>query len=402
MPLAVGLSLLLISVAPPSVAAADCAPNDTVCKQLQAAKQNQADNNRRLQDIQQSLADAQKKATQTLALIDQLKAQIAAQQAKIAQTQTKLGETERQIRLTEAEMSRQEAHLQVRQELLGQRVRAMDKHGSVDFMELVVTSRSFNEMVDRIAIMQGIIRSDQQLVDTLRQERDQIKQLRQKLQGEHDQQAALLKQQRDQQAQVERTKMAQQQTLDYYHQLEAQLEAQRKEMEAEKARIDALVTRLQAQYDAQARALGGGTGRFVWPERGPITQPFGCSALLGEPYDPNCPTRHTHTGIDIGASYGTPIAAADTGIVSYVNWGWGGGYGNYVVITHGNGYATLYAHLSAISVSVDQAVQRGQTIGAEGSTGYSTGPHLHFELRVYDQVTDPMPYLPVPGTNWNS
>ena len=391
--LAVGLTLLVIGVAPASVAGDECAPNDTICRQLQDAKQSQADTNRRLQDIQQSLANAQKKANDTLAYIDELKAQIAAQQAKIFQTQTKLGETDRQIRLTEAEISRQEAHLQVRQGLLAQRVRAMDKHSTVDYMELVVTSRSFNELVDRIAIMQGIIQSDQRLVDTLRRERDQIKQLRQKLQGERDQQAALLKQQRDQQAQVERTKTAQQQALDYYHQLEVQLDAQRKELEAEKARIDALVTRLQAQYDAQARALGGGTGRFGWPERGPITQPFGCTAFLGEPYDPNCPTRHTHTGIDIAASYGTPIAAADTGIVSYVNWGWGGGYGNYVLITHGNGYATLYAHLSAINVSVDQAVQRGQTIGAEGSTGYSTGPHLHFEIRLNGAYQNPLSYL---------
>jgi murein DD-endopeptidase MepM/ murein hydrolase activator NlpD len=393
MPVAIGLTLLLISVAPASVAAVDCAPNDTVCKQLQDAKQNQADNNRRLQDIQQSLADAQKKATQTLALIDQLKAQIAAQQAKVAQTQTKLGETERQIRLTEAEMSRQEAHLQVRQELLGQRVRAMDKHGSVDFMELVVTSRSFNEMVDRIAIMQGIIRSDQKLVDTLRQERDQIKQLRQKLQGQHDQVAALLKQQQDQQAQVERTKATQQQALDYYHQLEAQYDAQRKELEAEKARIDALVTQLQAQYDAQARAVGGGTGRFGWPERGPITQPFGCSDLIGEPYDPNCPSRHIHQGIDIGASYGNTIGAADAGIVSSVIWDPCCGYGNHVLITHGNGYTTWYAHLSAISVSVGQAVQRGQPIGAEGSTGYSTGPHLHFGIDFNGVWQNPLSYL---------
>lgn len=392
-PLAVGLALLVLAAAPVSVAGADCAPNDTVCRQLQDAKQSQADTNRRLQDIQQSLANAQKKATETLAYIDQLKAQIAAQQAKVAQTQTRLGDTDRQIRLTEAEITRQEAHLQVRQGLLAQRVRAMDKHGSVDYMELVVTSRSFNELIDRLAIMQGIIRSDQRLVDNLRRERDQIKQLRQKLQKQHDQQAALLKQQRDQQAQVERTKTAQQQALDYYHLLEAQLDAQRKELEAEKARIDALVTRLQAQYDAQARAVGGGTGRFGWPERGPITQPFGCTDLLGEPYDPGCPTLHFHTGIDIAANYGTSIAAADAGIVSYVNWGWGGGYGNYVLITHGNGYATLYAHLSAISVSVDQAVQRGQTIGSEGSTGFSTGPHLHFEIRYNGAYQNPLGYL---------
>src|SRR5262249_3495158 len=118
------------------------------------------------------------------------------------------------------------------------------------------TSRSFTEMVDRLVIMQDIIRSDQRLVDNLRQERDQIKQLRQKLQGEHDQQAALLKQQQDEEAQVERTKAAQQQALDYYHQLDAQPKGQRKERKAEKPRITALVSQLQAQFDAQREMSG--------------------------------------------------------------------------------------------------------------------------------------------------
>jgi murein DD-endopeptidase MepM/ murein hydrolase activator NlpD len=392
--LAIALTVLAIGIAPPSVARADCAPNDTVCRQLQDAKQSQAATGRGLQDIQQSLANAQTKATQTLAYIDELNAQIAAQQVKIAQTRTRLGATERQIQLTEAEIARQEANLQVRKALLARRVRVMDQHGSADYMELVVTSHSFTEMVDRLAMMQAIVQSDQQLVDALRQQRDQIKRLRQTLQEEHDQVAATLKQQQDQQAQVERTKAAQQPALDYYHQLQVQLDAQRKELEAEKARIDAQVTQLQAQFDAQARALGGGTGRFVWPERGPITQLFGCTDFLAEPYEPKCPTLHIHTGLDIGANFGTPIGAADNGVVSLVNFGWGGGYGNYVVITHGNGYATLYAHLSAINVSVNQAVQQGQTIGAEGSTGNSTGPHLHFEIRLNGVYQNPLSYLP--------
>ena len=392
--LAVALTVLAIGIAPAPEAGAGCAPNDTVCLQLQNAKQSQADAGRRLQDIQLSLADAQTKATQTLAYMDQLRAQIAALQAKIAQTQTKLAATERQIQVTEAEIARQEANLAVRKELLARRVRVMDQHGSADYMELFVTSRSFSELVDRIVTMQTIIQSDQRLVDTLRQQRDQIRRLRQQLQGEHGQEAAMLAQQLDQRAQVQRTTTAQQQALDYYHQLEAQFDAQRTQLEAEKARIDALVTQLQAQYDAQARALGGGSGRFVWPERGPITQLFGCTDFLAEPYDPSCPTLHFHSGLDIGAPNGTPIAAADTGVVSLVNFGWGGGYGNYLVITHGNGYATLYAHLSAISVSVNQAVQRGQTIGAEGSTGNSTGPHLHFEIRLNGAYQNPLAYLP--------
>jgi murein DD-endopeptidase MepM/ murein hydrolase activator NlpD len=394
MQMAMALTLLAISAPATPVVRADCAPNDTVCRQLQDAKQSQAEKGRRLQDIQTSLADAQSKAAQTLAYLNDLKAQIEAQKADVARTLTLLGDNERQTRLTEADVSRREAQLQVRQGLLSQRVRAMDKHGSVDYMELVVTSRSFNQLVDRIAVMQGIVASDQRLVDTLRRERDQIRQLRQKLQKEHDQQGALLQNQRDRQAQVEKTSADQQQALDYYHQLEVQLEGQRKEVEAEKVLIDSRVSQLQAQFDSQARAVGGGSGRFTWPERGPITQLFGCTDFLLEPLDPSCPSRHTHTGLDIGAASGTPIGAADAGIVTLVNFGYGGGYGNYVVITHGNGYSTLYAHLSAINVSVNQAVQRGQTIGAEGSTGNSTGPHLHFEIHLNGAYQNPLAYLP--------
>jgi murein DD-endopeptidase MepM/ murein hydrolase activator NlpD len=269
----------------------------------------------------------------------------------------------------------------------------MDKHGSVDYLELVVTSATFSQLVDRIAVMRDIVRGDQRLVDGLRVERDQIKDLADQLDSQRAQEAALLQQQRDVEAQLERTRQAQRDALAYYAQLEAQFEAQREELEAEKARIDALVIQLQAQYDAEASGLGGGSGQFSWPERGPITQGFGCTDLLGEPYDPSCPTRHTHTGIDIANDLGTPIAAADAGVVSYVNYGWGGGYGNFVLITHGNGYATLYGHLSAIAVSAGQPVRRGQVIGAEGSTGYSTGPHLHFEIRLNGAYQNPLSYL---------
>jgi murein DD-endopeptidase MepM/ murein hydrolase activator NlpD len=269
----------------------------------------------------------------------------------------------------------------------------MDKHGSYDYLGLIVTSRGFTELVNRIVIMQDIIRSDNHLVDTLRHERDEIKTLEQKLEQQRQEERDLLKQQQQQEATLEQTRQIQQKALDYYRQLEAQFDAQRKELEAEKAQIGALVNDLQAQYDAEARTLGGGSGKFGWPERGVITQLFGCTDFLAEPYNPNCPTRHWHTGLDIATDYGTPIRAADSGVVSYTNCGWGGGYGNFIVINHGNGYATLYAHLSAIYVSAGQPVRRGQTIGAEGSTGFSTGPHLHFEIRYNGAYQNPLSYL---------
>jgi len=130
-----------------------------------------------------------------------------------------------------------------------------------------------------------------------------------------------------------------------------------------------------------------------------ITQRFGPTSFALEP--PLGQYRHFHTGVDLSAPLGTPVMAAADGVVVAVGHE-ASGYGNFVVIAHGGGIATLYGHLLDTSVSVGQTVARGQVIGLEGSTGFSTGPHLHFELRVYEQVTDPMPYLPVPGTNWNN
>ena len=129
-----------------------------------------------------------------------------------------------------------------------------------------------------------------------------------------------------------------------------------------------------------------------WPMAGArVTQPFGPSTLLLEP--PLGPYKHFHTGIDLAAPFGTTVNAAAAGVVVAVGHS-SIGYGNYVVIGHGGGIMTLYGHLLETDVTVGNVVARGQRVGLEGSSGWSTGPHVHFELRVNDAVVDPMPYLP--------
>jgi murein DD-endopeptidase MepM/ murein hydrolase activator NlpD len=131
---------------------------------------------------------------------------------------------------------------------------------------------------------------------------------------------------------------------------------------------------------------------LAWPIAGAyITQPFGPSDLLLEP--PLGPYPHFHTGIDLAARMGTQVTAAAAGVVVAVA-NTQVGYGNYVIVAHGGGIMTLYGHLLETDVRVGDHVVSGQRVGLEGTSGMSTGPHLHFELRVNDQVTDPMPYLP--------
>jgi murein DD-endopeptidase MepM/ murein hydrolase activator NlpD len=128
-----------------------------------------------------------------------------------------------------------------------------------------------------------------------------------------------------------------------------------------------------------------GSGQFILPADGPMTSPFGWRVhpILG--------TSRFHNGLDFGAEYGSLIKAADNGVVIAAEWS--GGYGNAVIIDHGNGITTLYGHTSQMYVTVGQAVQKGQPIAAVGSTGFSTGPHLHFEVRRQGEPIDPMPFL---------
>jgi murein DD-endopeptidase MepM/ murein hydrolase activator NlpD len=132
--------------------------------------------------------------------------------------------------------------------------------------------------------------------------------------------------------------------------------------------------------------------RFIWPlPHATLTQGFGPSDLALEP--PYGGYAHFHTGIDLAEPLGTPVLAADDGVVAAAATGTTG-YGNYVVLAHGDGMATLYGHLAAALVRSGQKVVQGQPIGLEGSTGNSTGPHVHFELRLNGQPVDPRPFLP--------
>jgi len=165
-------------------------------------------------------------------------------------------------------------------------------------------------------------------------------------------------------------------------------------MEAQRATLQAQIASL-IHESFRARS----SGKWNWPIDGVITQGFGCTSYPFEPYDPTCPSHHFHSGIDIATDYGTPVHASDGGIVHNFTMGctWGGGlcgYGRYVVIVHAGGFTSLYGHLSSWAVGDGVQVNKDTVIGYEGSTGNSTGPHLHFEIDLAGTPVDPLAYLP--------
>ena len=358
----------------------------------------QVSNQRQLNYIHNQIKNVQAQMDALYTLIKRLNDQIAAQQKLIAQTQANINELDRQIRLAGADLTFLQAHLSQRDQLLNQRLRYVDSHGAINYVQLVLTASSFNELMNRMIGAQQVVDSDRRLLDDLRQERSVVTQAATALAIQRGQVAALLKQQKVTVADMKNNQATLDAALGYQTQLESQLAGQYAALQAQRNAINKQVALLARKYQAAAAKAGGGTGQFEWPEptcgHGCISQGFGCNSYWFEQYEPGCPYPHRiHTGIDIAAPWGSPIIAADTGIIYFYPGYYG--YGNYIIIIHGHGYSTLYGHLASFARGLHsgQIIARGSLIGLEGSTGNSTGPHLHFEIRVSNNWRDPCIWL---------
>lgn len=396
-------SLAWVPLSVQNVAAIYCYPGDPpavyqACVAYNQGIGQQVNNQYQLNSIKSQINNVEAQINAIDSLIQSLNNQIAAQKKLIAQTQAAIDDLSAKIRFGEASLISLGARTSVRDELLNERLRYIDSHGSVNYVQLVLTSANFGQLMDRLVAVQQIASADQNLIFNLQIEHAAVSQANSALDAQRQQLSSLQEQQKATEADLEKNLATQNAAMAYEQQLEAQLSAQYAQVQAERAAIDAQVAQLAQQYDAAAIKAGGGSGVFAWPlpACGPncITQGFGCSSFYLEVYDPNCPWPHKiHTGIDIAGPWGTPVVAADTG-VAYLYPG-SVGYGNLLVIIHGNGYSTYYGHLSSYApgLSTGQVVPRGTTVAFEGSTGWSTGPHLHFEIRINGVYKDPCIWL---------
>jgi murein DD-endopeptidase MepM/ murein hydrolase activator NlpD len=368
------------------------------CLAYNAGISQQVSNQKQLQNIRSKMTNTQAQIDALYSLITGINNQIAAEQKLIAQTQASILALDRQIRLADADLTFLKASLSERDQLLNQRLRYVDSHGAINYIQLVLTASSFNELMNRMIGAQQVVDSDHVLLDQLNSERSQVVQATTALGVQKGQVSSLLKQQKVVIAELQNNQNALSQAVAFQTQLEASLASQYALLQAQRTAIDHQVADLAKKYRAAAEAAGGGTGQFEWPEptcgHGCISQGFGCNSYWFEQYEPSCPYPHRiHTGIDIAGPWGTPIIAADTGVIYFYPGYYG--YGNYIVIIHGHGYSTLYGHTASFARGLrsGQIVARGTVIAYEGSTGNSTGPHLHFEIRVNDYWKDPCIWL---------
>lgn len=289
-----------------------------------------------------------------------------------------------QIQQTEVELTAAQKRLDERERILNKRLRDVYMHGKLNYLEVILGAKNFTDFANRLEFLKRIVSADLNLITEIRAERELILQKKQQLEVQRQQLAKLQAEAEAKKTVVENKKQDQLIVLARLQDEKALAEASYAKLQATSQDIEARI-RARQQQGASAGQVVHGSGVFIWPTSGPITSPFGYRI------HPIFGTQIYHSGIDIGVDTGTPIMAADSGVV--VEADWLGGYGYAVVIDHGNGLSTLYGHNSELAVSPGQSVQQGQVIAYAGSTGYSTGPHCHFEVRVDGSPVDPMGYL---------
>jgi murein DD-endopeptidase MepM/ murein hydrolase activator NlpD len=293
-------------------------------------------------------------------------------------------------------------------ELLRTRIRAMEENGSLSYLAILFQASSFTDLLSRIGDIGDIMSYDKELEEQYIAARHNVERLKaeyeetQREQEEHRTELLDKKAQLEEQIQAAYEMIeALEDDIDVYTKAFDENEAEEREVQKQ---IDTMVQQLKEQEAAAAAAAaaanqnqcgsnGGstanavGSGTFIWP----TPSCYYVSSPYGYRVHPIFGTQRFHAGIDIGASAGASIVAAAGGTVSIATYS--SSYGNYVMINHGGGNITLYAHMSSMAVSAGDTVNQGDVIGYVGSTGWSTGPHCHFEIRINNTLVDPMTYF---------
>lgn len=305
--------------------------------------------------------------------------------AALKASQERLRKAEVAVQAATLRVNAAQARVKEQQTRFGRRIAASYREGPVTYTDVLAGSRNLSDFLDRQYYVSKVMERDAELLSGLREAREGLAAEQDRLvrwKGDLD---LAHRDNAERVAQVAREAAERERLLQQIAHERALQEQELAELEEDSQEIE----RALAGEEARRRLNPGGyrllprwSGNFCRPANGPITSGFGYR------YHPVLHYRRLHSGLDIGAGYGSAVYAAEAGEVFHASWR--GGYGKCIILLHGGGMSTLYGHLSRIDVSPGQTVRRGQLIGAVGSTGLSTGPHLHFEVRRNGRPVNPL------------
>lgn len=341
----------------------------------------------KLRQVQNTIRQAAEKLSQNQKREKSISEQIKILDSNITKTELELGEISKEITITQAKidgarknLEEAEANIGDKKEVVNSRLRVMYKNGNVGYVEVLLSSTNIVDLFSRLDMMKLIFDHDVDLLKHMKYERDLIETKKSTLESHESKMNGMLKNMEVKQNELEVSRGEMTRLKEKVLQDNAEIEKQIDELNKYAESIAAEIRRKQSSGEYRG-------GKMAWPTPGytRITSPFGFRI------HPILKSRKLHTGIDIAIPSGKNIVAAGDGEV--IHSGWLGGYGKVIMLDHGGGIVTLYAHNSSLVVKEDDAVKRGDVIAKAGSTGLSTGPHLHFEVRRNGEFVDPIPWV---------
>ena len=370
------------------------------------------DKQEKLDQVQEELSGDREDILTRIQRADELRAEV---EDEVRTLDSKLADLDARITVVKAQLTRAQARvalltedlqdvlkdLGARTDSYSARAVATYMAGPTAYVEGILASEDFSDLVSKYEYYEAALDADSELVAEIQVLRDdteirreliiekqaEINLAKAKLETHRTEVAAIRAEQAVVLAQREEVLNEKEAILDEIESDQARYNALEDQLEADQREVEAILAAQASQAPSSVAAAppSTGGGQFAFPASGPITSGYGYRThpIFGD--------QRLHTGIDIGAAYGSPVIAAEDGVVTYA--GVMSGYGNVIVVDHGGGIATTYNHLDSFSVGSGQSVSRGSQVGAIGCSGYCTGPHLHFEVRVNGSPVDPMPYL---------
>ena len=347
-----------------------------------AATLSQIRNN--IKNKQQELNESRAKEKSLGDQVNSLEQQINSKQSDIDELEASISEAQAKLETLEEELAAAEEKVNTQNENLNARLRNMYKNGSVGFIDVLMDSGSFSEFLNNLSLVEKVYTSDQDVLEELQKAYDEIdakKKEIETLQAELSESKATMVKQKSSleadKASVEKKKS----------EIAADSAETQRELDKLEADAQALTSSIRNSGSSSSSSKYNG-GIMAWP----VPSCHTVSSGYGGRIHPTTGKYKFHGGLDIPGSYGSAIVAANSGKVIWAG-NRGDSYGNYVIIDHGGGVSTLYGHSSKVLVSTGQRVSRGQRIANVGSTGRSTGPHCHFEVRINGSRVNPNPYV---------
>ena len=349
-------------------------------------------------DLEDQLADLQRQAEEQQAKTNEASAKVESVSERLRQIQEELRvataeykEVKGQLDSVEDKISdntellqKTKADLKVKNKKLQQRVRDIYINGQISYVDVLFGAKDFADLMTRMDVLKRIIKHDYDLIMKVKEEKATVENTRAQLEKDKAEAEVLVADAQAKKTKVEDKESEQQVLLDQAIYDRDTSERMYEEIMAASQEVANMIRRSQMSSAGYSGAPAG-AGGMIWPISGPITSEFGWRT------HPIFGTARFHSGLDIGGDYGMPIYAAASGTVIYA--GWISGYGNAVIIDHGGGVTTLYGHNDSLNVSEGENVAQGQVIAMCGSTGNSTGPHCHFEVRENGEPVSPYGYL---------